>query len=298
MKTIIGIFLLIANLLPGEMPQSLRGAEEWSANITGAEVNSFATYQKAAIPFAINKPELNLSAKSAFAVDMATGAVLYEKNADQALPIASITKLVTVLTILQNHSPDEIVTIPQLPAYPSGAELMGLKAGMQLTVGDLIKASLIKSANDAADSLAIWDAGSIDSFTKKMEDFLTNWELEGELKDTSGLSPSNLASARTLASLASLALKVDTVEQAAKTSITNIQERGGNTFALASTNKLLSDLRFAGLKTGYTMEAGQCFVSLVQINGHPVITVILGSQDRFGETLNLVNNLENTYIWL
>lgn len=301
MKLLLGLLLTAATLLPGDLPSTLRPIEEFSAGLDQrAPINKVAaSYEPVAIPIAKTKPNLAITATSAIAIDLATGAVLYEKAAAEARPIASITKLVTVLTILRSHKLDETVTIPTLPNYAPNVERLGLVPGQKFSVRDLVQACLIKSANDAADALAIWDSGSIAAFTPKMDALMAEWQLApAAFTDASGLSPKNTASALALAKLASLAITVESVKSGAAARSATIKDAAGTAFPLASTNRLLADSRFTGLKTGYTGEAGQCFVSLARVNGHSVITVVLGSEDRFGETTALINLLERTYLWL
>ena len=122
----------------------------------------------AAVPIKATSNDPQIYAGSVYVVDATTGTVLHEKNADQARPIASLTKMMTILAILKDHNPDEKVTIPQLPGYKQGDALAGLVPGDTLTVKELVAASLIPSDNDAADALAIYDSGTKEKFYGKM----------------------------------------------------------------------------------------------------------------------------------
>lgn len=106
-------------------------------------------------------------ASSALVADLNTNSILYQNNSNKRLPIASITKLMTVLILLEENQLDEIVTIPA-EATQLGGTTMYLHSNEQITVLDLIKGSLIQSGNDAAYSLAIHNAGTANEFVKKM----------------------------------------------------------------------------------------------------------------------------------
>ena len=135
-----------------------------------------------------NQP-LSLSAKAVFAIDRASGRILYAKNADTQLPIASITKLATVITVMHSHSLDQLVTIPNLPTYKPEDELVGLAAGERWKVRDLITAALVASGNDAADALALIDSGSKEAFASNMNARMKDWGIANvNFNNPSGLT--------------------------------------------------------------------------------------------------------------
>ncbi len=243
---------------------------------------------------------LQLGASSSLAVDVDTNTVLFTKNASERRPIASITKLVTAMVVLRDHQLSEVVTVPALPTYQSEDATMGLVAGQQFKLGDLLKAAMISSANDAADALAIADSGSKEAFGAKMNGLVSDWGIsDAHFTNPTGLvDQDNYASADALAKIGKIALANTELRTLVATRSSQITSLNGQTFNLASTNQLLSDARFSGLKTGYTAAAGQSLVGLVDVHGHKVITVVLNSPDRFGETQALVNYLERTYTWL
>jgi D-alanyl-D-alanine carboxypeptidase len=255
---------------------------------------------KPAQPVKIGAASLVLGAAGGIAVDPATNTVLFEQAGNRRLPIASITKLATAVVILGAHDLDQTVTVPALPAYPEGAELMGLQPGQQFKLRDLLRAALIPSYNDAADALAIWDSGSLAGFITKMNQLTSDWGIGGvHFTSANGLSESdNYASAAALVKLAKLALTSPVIRQTVAQTNLDIADLAGQGYHLGTTNELLRDPRFSGIKTGYTVTAGQCLVALAKIHDQPVITVVLGSPDRFGETAALVNYLERNYQWL
>lgn len=244
-------------------------------------------------------PELNLTATSALVIDRSTGQTLYAKDPTKQLPIASITKLFTILVILRDHSLDEVVTVPPLPTYQPGAVLLAAPTGSKFTVEDLVKAALIPSDNDAADILAIHDAGTPAAFTAKMNQLMADWGIEDlHFTNTNGLIDSgNYATAQSLSQAGRLLLTSQTAKALVQTQAATIKDQSGRTYSLATTNELLKEPGFYGIKTGYTPQAGQCLVALAQVHGHDIISVLLGSQDRFGETKRLVDATSQGYTW-
>lgn len=244
-------------------------------------------------------PELNLTATSALAIDAATGQVLYSKNPDKPLPIASITKMFTILVVLRGHSLTETVTVPKLPVYEPGAVLLNAPTGSQFKLGDLVKAALIPSDNDAADILAIHDAGSTSAFTAKMNQLMLDWNVSRvHFVSANGLvDKDNYATAAALTKAARLLLANPTAKLDTGTGATTITDLSGRTYALHATNELLQTPGFYGIKTGYTPLAGQCLVARASVHGHDVISVLLGSEDRFGETKTLIKAISEGYTW-
>jgi D-alanyl-D-alanine carboxypeptidase (penicillin-binding protein 5/6) len=240
-----------------------------------------------------------LGAESVYAFDRESGTELYQKNAQQSRPIASITKLATVITIVHSHPLDQTVTIPALPTYRSVDSTIGLREGEHYTIKELLAATLVNSANDAADALAIIDSGSVEAFSHKMTDFMKEWGISGaQFSNPSGLvDEGNQASAKAVAQMGALALRNPTLRDLVQTRSTTIQSDEGRTIYLATTDQLLQTGRFTGIKTGYTLAAGECFVGLTKVQGHEIITVVLDSPDRFGETTTLVNWINRNYAW-
>lgn len=253
----------------------------------------------AAQPVKTGHAQLNLGAKGVYAFDVATGQELYSNQPDELLPVASITKLATAMVIVRGHKLDKVVTIPELPTYNKEEVTMGLQAGQKFTLKSLLAATLIQSANDAADALAIIDSGSTEAFVKKMNTLPAGWGInEVQFTNASGLNDDNKASAKAIGQIATLMLQNKTVSDLVKLQNATINDTSGKLFSLASTNALLPNGRFTGIKTGYTPVAGQCFVGRTAIKGHEVITVVLGSPDRFGESTQLANWIEQNYTWL
>ena len=259
---------------------------------------SLPQYQAVATPSG-NFVAPTLTATGMIAIDADNGQVLASKDPLTPRPIASVTKMFTLLVVLRDHSLNETVTIPKLPTYETGAVLLNASAGAKFKLEDLVKAALIPSDNDAADSLAIYDAGSISAFTAKMNALMTNWQITGlHFSSADGLTDTNNnASPEALAKAARLLLTNQAIRTITDTSATTIKDQSGQVYQLNTSNELLQTPGFYGIKTGYTPVAGQCLVALAKVHGHNVISVILGSQDRFGETKTLINAISEGYSW-
>lgn len=251
------------------------------------------------VPTDAAKPIFKTSA-SVYSFDQATSMPLFRQNIDQRRPVASITKLITAMVILDRHKPTDIVTIGQLPVYPIEAETIGLRQGETYTVGSLVTAALVPSANDAADALAIYDAGSVAAFATRMNAKMAQWHIpDTHWSNASGLvDDNNYASARALGQIATLAIKQTFITSVIKLPNVSITSISGRTFNLNNTNKLLATGSFYGIKTGYTEASGECFIGITKANGHKVVTVLLGADDRFGDTQTLVNWIGIGWKWL
>lgn len=298
MKLIAIILLAVIQTTPlgGLVSQPAKSnLEQWAAG-------PGQTTQPAPLPYKIpaqtGGADMSIAAKHAVVRDVASGEILYAKNSRQVVPIASITKLITVLVILDHHQPGELVTIANLPSYLPAEQKLGLVNGQTFRLEDLVVACLIHSANDAADALAIYDSGSIAAFSRKMELYVRKWGIkDARFSNANGLAD-NFMSADSLARIAKVALHQPLIKRTIARRSGSITSQAGQVYLLTSTNQLLADNRFKGLKTGYTPSAGQSFVGLAEINGHEIVTVVLDSPDRFAETATLVNWVEANYQWL
>lgn len=243
-----------------------------------------------------------IKAKSSIAIDLSTGTVLFEKNMHQRLPIASITKLMTTLIILEENQPDDIVTISKSAAGIEGSNIF-LQAGEKITVANLIESSIIHSANDAAFSLAEFNAGSSKAFVEKMNTKSISLGLiNTHFANPVGLDDKkNYSSAYDIAKLGQTIYKNPFIKKIAKIKNTEVRSTSGDlTHNLESTNELLESELFKinGLKTGSTQGAGECFVSIIEnAQGHEILTVVLNSPARFTETKVLADWVFRAYNW-
>jgi D-alanyl-D-alanine carboxypeptidase (penicillin-binding protein 5/6) len=297
-KLLAVLLLVVGGLL---LPVYATAGQRLYSHHTAAAGRSDSGYQAVAIPVQLSNPPASLldPTVSAYAVDTTTMTPLYAQGATTPRAIASITKLMTVMVVLSDHTLNSKVTVGQLPAYDPSDETLGLTKGQVFTVEALTKAALIPSDNDAADALAIYDAGSLKAFITKMNAKLTEWGIVGaHFNSAEGLTDTNnYASAEALAKIAKLALVNRTIATIVRLPTANISDGAGQTYSLTTTDDLLASGRFYGIKTGYTDAAGQCFVGLAHVNGHDVITVVLHSSDRFGDTMRLLNWIQGAWQW-
>lgn len=245
-----------------------------------------------------NYKKFSPQASSAVVFDSTSSTYILNKNGDQKLPIASITKLMTALVIMDSHKPNEVVTIKNLPALEAEDQKLGLVEGEEVTLGELLKATLIYSANDAANALAIYDSGSIEKFAEKMNEKAKQWELNNSnFIEPSGLKSGNISSAEDLVRLGSILSVNETFRNITSTVNAKITNQQGKVYNITTTNKILGTGGVVGMKTGFTLDAGQCLITAVERNGRRIITVVLNSPDRFQESKNMIEWAFNNHIW-
>lgn len=239
--------------------------------------------------------------KSAIAIDNESKSVLFEKNADEKLPIASITKLMTILIILDENDLSDTVTISS-NAASTGGSTMFLHIGEKIAVENLIYGALIGSSNDAAVALAEYNAGSTSAFIDKMNKKAKSLNLTNtHFSTASGLGDANnYSSARDLSILAQQVYANKFIKHAAELKeIEVLSVDGSITHKIKTTNELLGGyLNVKGLKTGTTDAAGQCLVTIAENDeGHEITTVLLNSQNRFTEAKVLIDWVFRAFSW-
>ncbi len=231
-----------------------------------------------------------ISADAAILVDMATGAVFYSRNADERLPMASTTKIMTALLVLESLDLDKKVRVPGSAVGVPGS-VAGLRSGERLTVRQLLYALLLASGNDAAVTLALATEGSNDRFVARMNAKAKELGLaETHFVNANGLHhEQHHASARDLARLAAVALQDPVFRRIVRTQEYDL---GGGRL-LKNSNPLLAKAAWInGVKTGSTPYAGHCLVASGTRDGLTLISVILGAADdqtRTAETEALLN---------
>jgi D-alanyl-D-alanine carboxypeptidase len=245
-----------------------------------------------------NYKKFNPLASASVIYDTGSGTNLLEKDISTPRPIASLAKLMTALVIMESHKPNEVVTVGKLPALGPEDQKLGLVEGEEITVGELLKAILIYSANDAANALAIYDSGSVEDFSKKMNDKAKLWGMtNSNFDEPSGLSTKNTSTPKDLIKLASVLSTSQTFKEITSTANSKIFNQDGKAYTLTTTNKILGSGGVVGMKTGYTLDAGQCLITAVERNGRRIITVVLNSPDRFQESKNMIEWAFNNHIW-
>ena len=241
----------------------------------------------------------SMSANAVLSVDLDSKIALYEKNSTMKLPIASLTKLMTAYIILEEEDPNTIVTISPNAASTIGSS-MGLYSGEQMTIRNLLYGLLIESGNDAAVALAEFNAGSESAFVEKMNAKAASLGLYNtNYVNTTGLD-SNIAysSARDLALLSAYLVTNPTLREIVRLESVDVASVDNLTHHLTNTNILLGEYGIIGLKTGKTPAAGECLITLaVNPSGHEIITVVLGSGNRFSDTRTLIDWIYRAYLW-
>lgn len=247
-----------------------------------------------------NSSPMNTSAEVALVYDLTGKKVLYAKAQDESVPMASLTKLMTALVIMQEHSPEETVKIPDnLPTLTTDDQKISIKLGEEFKLSELTSALLIYSANDVANALAVWDSGSIDGFSDKMNNYAKQWGLtNSNFSNPSGLDDVNhRSSASDLLILATILIQNENFRDLVNTQSKTIQNSDGKKYQLTTTNKSLSLPYVYGIKTGFTKEAGQSLILLAEKDGHQIITLVLNSPDRFTESNNMIKYTFDNYSW-
>lgn len=249
-----------------------------------------APYPLPKLPQAL-PPEL--TAKAAIVIDTNSDTVLYSRNKFAPLKMASITKLLTALTALDIYEPRAILEVKR--KFEDGV-IIGLEPKEKMSLENLIQAMLVASANDAAQVLADNSSHFIDKMNQKAREI--------NLKNSRFSNPQgfdegeNYTTVTDLAFLGSVALKNPFIKKTVSTKKTTIKNVAGKTYELININELLfSNPEFLGIKTGNTEEAGECLLSYVEENGRKLIIAIVGSEDRFGETLLLKNWAMQNFVW-
>lgn len=241
---------------------------------------------------AVQAEGLDVPAPSAILMDAATGTVLYEKNADEKLPPASVTKIMTLLLVMEALDSgrigwDDMVTASEAAAAKGGSQVY-LEVGEQMSMDEMLKSVVVSSANDCATALAEHVAGSEAAFVEKMNARAAELGMENtHFVNCTGLDDGENASEHltTARDIAIMSRELLTHEEIKKyTTIWMDTVRNGQ-FGLSNTNKLV---RFyegtTGLKTGYTSTAGHCLSASAQRDGMELIAVVLhceSSTDRF-----------------
>lgn len=215
---------------------------------------------------------VEVSASSAILMDMDSGRVLYEQNADARMLIASTTKILTALVAIRDGNLADTVKVSREAAYTEGSS-MYLKEGEELTLETLLYGLLLCSGNDAAVAVAEHVGGSVQGFVERMNETALDLGMEhSSFANPNGLDDENhYSTARDMALLARAAMGNETLVRIASTRTASI---GGRT--MTNHNKLLNMMDGClGLKTGYTRAAGRTLVSCAERNGQRLIAVTL-----------------------
>lgn len=236
------------------------------------------TVAPARSPGTVVKPPPVLVAKSAMLIDALTGQSLFQKNAHDQRAVASTQKLMTALLICEAGKLDRLSTAAQ---YDEDAEptKIYLKPGSSYPRRELLKAMLMKSANDCARCLARSHSGSEDAFAKLMNQRAALLGMKNShFLNASGLPADQHSTAHDMALLARAAMMQPVIRSIVSQAESVFNHADGRVVKLHSTNHLLTlDPYCTGMKTGYTDAAGKCLVCSASYKGRSVIAVLLGS---------------------
>lgn len=269
----------------------------------------------------VSRSPASLSASGAIVMDLDSGQVLFAQDADTARPMASLTKLMTALLIAEAHDLDEMVTVPSTIGDVEGT-VAYLLPGERYSVGDLLSALLIASANDAAVTLARFHSGSSEAFVAEMN---TRARILGlthtSFHNPAGFdAPTQYSTPRELAWLATFVLRNPAIAQRMTWPSVRITGSRGTVLTLVTTHALLrtppalpetdvvayqadaavvsidaSDRQTEPIvragKTGTTAGAGQCLLSIIEADGRRYVSVLLHSQDRYADARHVLAGL-------
>ena len=270
--------------------------------VSAATVSSECDISDIAVPIdntvtdAVIGTQLDIKAKSAILMEVNTGKILYEANADEKLPPASITKIMSLLLVMEaidsgKMSVEDVITASEHACSMGGSQIW-LEPGETMTVDDLLKAAVIASANDATVALGEQIAGSEEGFVAMMnarakELGMTNTNF---INATGLDAEGHISSAHDVAIMSAELIKHDLIKNYSTLWMDSL--RGGES-ELVNTNKLV---RFyegtTGLKTGTTSGAGYCLSATAERNGLELVAVIMSgdtSNDRFNGAKKLLD---------
>ncbi len=236
--------------------------------------------------------ELNLGSQEFLLLDATHNQVVLSKDADKVVKVASLSKIMTAIVILENRQLDDVVTITK-PMISNLYDyvVIGLRVGQKVTVEDLLYALMLPSAGDAAQALAISTSGSIASFAEVMNQRTAELGLKNtHFSNPTGMDYDNYSTASDMAVILQEALNNPTFVQIFETS----------TWEMKSINKTAEKsykprAHIKGGKTGYTGQAGRCLASTATIEGVDYLLINLGADAK---TSNHINDAEKLYAYI
>lgn len=248
--------------------------------------------------------EIDIDAVSAIAFDLKSEKILYEKNINDKRPIASLTKILTASTFLENISVDDLdkTTIISKNAVDTYGEMGDMFVGEKIAIKGLLYMLLLQSSNDAAVAMQEYLTEKGLNLIDLMNQKTTSLDLKNTFFiDSSGLDQNNISSAWDLAQITKYAMRHSLIWEIMQLDEINLYSADGRrNHHLKNTNKLLNRLpEIIGGKTGYTEEAGECMILVMKIpdKENKIILIVLGASNRFVETEKLANWISNAYVF-
>lgn len=267
------------------------------ANINDNEIIDINETKKQAIEtVSKNIENLKLNSRIGLIFDRKSKRILYEKNGLKQVPMASTTKIMTAIVVLENSELNDVVTISKKAAGTGGSRL-GLRTNDKITVHDLLYGLMLKSGNDAAVALAEHVGGGIEEFA----DMMNKKAKELGLINSHFITPHGLdkekhyTTAYELACMADYALKIPKFKEIVSSKNYNITINARSNL-IGNTNELLGNLNGVyGVKTGFTNEAGRCLVTACKREDLDIITVVLGADTKKYRTSDSIKLIEYAY---
>lgn len=254
------------------------------------------------VAFAEDESDIATGAKSAILIEASTGEVIYEKNSHEKLPPASMTKMMSMLLVIESIENDvlkwdDVVTISANASGMGGSQIL-LETGDQVTVEDLFKGVAVMSGNDAVVALAEAVSGSVDEFVKRMNERAKELGMnDTNFKNPHGLDDANhYTSAYDMSILARELVKHKKVLEFTKVYEDYLRKGTDRELWLVNTNKLVRFYPGAdGLKTGYTKTAGYCLTATALKNDMRLIAVAMGEESSATRNTEVMAMLDYGY---
>lgn len=227
-------------------------------------------------------------AKSVILTESATGQVLYSQNPDEKLPIASVTKIMTLLIAAEEMKEGRITmedtVTASFHAFSMEGSVIWLNEGEKMSLYDITRSIVISSANDACAALAEYISGSEDAFVQRMNKRAAELGMTNtNFVNSTGLDADNhYSTAADVAKMAAELRKYDYYDEFLLTRLTYVREGNDRATQLLNTNRLLSYKGITGLKTGTTDNAGYCFAATAKRGDMELIAVVLGAETDEG----------------
>ncbi len=242
--------------------------------------------------------EVGVSAVSAVAIDAKSGMALYSKNAENKMPMASTTKIMTAIVALENGRLEDVTEVSERAASAEGSS-MYLEKGEKISLINLLYGLMLSSGNDAAIAIAEHISGSEEEFVSLMNETAEKLGAKNtHFENPNGLpSDEHYSTAYDMAKITAYALKIPTFAEIVSTKTKKVPWEGREyNRILNNHNKLLSMYDGCiGVKTGFTKTAGRCLVSAAERNGMTVICVTLNAPDDWNDHINMYNYIFDNY---
>lgn len=243
--------------------------------------------------------DVNTSAKAAVVMDVKTGRVLFSKNADAKLPMASTTKIMTVLVAIESGRLSETVKVSKKASFTEGSSIY-LKEGEKLTVEELLYGIMLRSGNDAATAVAEHIGGSVEGFAAMMNQKAKEiGAVNSHFVNPHGLDhPEHYTTAYDLALITSYALRNEKFAEIVKTKAKTISGPPDVNWdrSMKNKNKMLWQFEGGdGVKTGFTKRAGRCLVSSATRDNWKLCSVVLNCGAMWEESSSLLNYAFKSY---